>query len=742
MIDRIFVAAAALGLLLGCGTAAAQTIAAPAEAASSAAPAPIKPLSPIPFAAPDAANVRVPSAPDAWGGPRTAADETLSDRVVSYNIEATLDPEAHIVTGHQLMTWRNRSNRPVSTVYLHMYLNAFAGPGSTLMTERRVDFGSGNSRGTAELEDGQWGHITLDEVTQHGQPIEQRWVHPDNGPETDRTVLALDLAQPVPAHGTLTLNMRFTSKLPRVVIRTGWWGKFHLVAQWFPKIAVLELPGERGATEVRWNAHEFHFHSEFYADYASFDVKLTVPEGYVVGAVGKEIGQPVKAGGMVTHHFVQHDVIDFAWMAAPGFKVLDTTWTGPGSPEVAVRVLYPPEYEAVARPVQQATLDSLTYFSETLGPYPYETVTAVVPPYNAGEAGGMEYPTFFTASGGTEYMPGTMSEFMIDFVTIHEFGHGYFMGILGSNEFEEPMLDEGLNEYWDQRMLTARGQKIYPISAALKDFVPVPGIDPFVFERMSGVGMIDFPADSLDANAWDRLSNSSYGSVYSRTAAMIRTIENIVGVEAMGRAMKLYYERWKFRHPSAADFEAALAEGTGHPQLIHAMFASQVYSAGGRVDASVVSIKNFEQTPKSGTFLADGKRVIVTEDDVKDEIKAARKAWEDEHPDAEHGGPYPWHSVVTVRRTGPALPTGIRVNFADDSHVIVEWDDDSRWKRFSFDRPVKVVSAVVDPENKILLDVNMLNNSRVVESDETPNRRYAGDWSAIMATVMALLGSL
>ena len=47
---------------------------------------------------------------------------------------------------------------------------------------------------------------------------------------------------------TLTLDIDFQDKLPRVVERTGWLGKFHLVAQWFPKIAVLELPGERGAT--------------------------------------------------------------------------------------------------------------------------------------------------------------------------------------------------------------------------------------------------------------------------------------------------------------------------------------------------------------------------------------------------------------------------------------------------------------------------------------------------------------
>lgn len=732
-----------LALLLPLAATAQDAAVSPPPASASSAPAAASSAAPapIPFVSADMQNIRTASAADAWGGPRKASDATLSDQVTSYTIEATLDPEKHTVTAQQRMTWRNRSDRPVSTIYLHMYLNAFEGPGSTLMTERRLLSSSGRSRGGEILKDGQWGHIDLQKVTQNGQKVGQRWVHPDNGPDTDHTVLALDLPQAVPAHGTLSLDMAFTSQLPRVVIRTGWWGKFHLVAQWFPKIAVLELPGERGATEVRWNAHEFHFHSEFYADYGNYDVKLTVPKGYTVGAVGHEAGQPVEKDGQVTHHFVQTDVEDFAWVAAPGYKTIETTWTGPGSPEVKVKVIYPPEYEVVAKPVEKATTDSLSYFSKTLGPYPYKSVTAVVPPYNASEAGGMEYPTFFTAENSTYYKPGTISEYLIDFVTIHEFGHGYFMGILGSNEFEEPMLDEGMNEYWDQRMLTERGQKVWPVNRFLRWLGLRPAVDPFVFERLSGVVGINHPADSLGANSWDRMSNSSYGSVYSRTASTMRTIENLVGHEVMGKAMKLYYERWKFRHPSAADLRDALAEGTGNSELIHSIFDSQVYGTR-KVDASVVSVDTTEQVPRPGTFVQDGKRVTVTEDEVKKQIKDAREKWKKAHKDAKHGGPYAWHSVVTVRRTGAAVPRTVRINFADDTSTTVTWDDESRWKRFTFDRPVKAVSAEIDPENKVLLDADILNNSHANKADNSAARRYGSDWSDLLRTVYSFMGTL
>ncbi|MEN9867039.1 MAG: hypothetical protein RL748_2629, partial [Pseudomonadota bacterium] len=216
----------------------------------------------IPLALPNAAAVTVPSEPDAWGGARTGKEATLSDRVVTYQIEAKLDPVKHTVDGQQKLTWRNRSQRTVKSVYLHLYLNAFESSHSTFYTEQRQHgFGF---RSAVDTKPGEWGHIELRQVTQGGVKVPWRFVHPDGGPETDHTVVRLDLPVAVAPGASTVLDMRFHDQLPRVVARTGYFGSFHLVGQWFPKIAVLELPGERGATTERWNAHEMHMHSEFY----------------------------------------------------------------------------------------------------------------------------------------------------------------------------------------------------------------------------------------------------------------------------------------------------------------------------------------------------------------------------------------------------------------------------------------------------------------------------------------------
>ena len=705
-------------------------------AAAPVASAPTCPA--IPLAAADADAVRTPSAANAWGGPRKVDAATLSDRVVSYSIDAELDPVKHTLRGKQQLTWRNRSAQPVCSVYVHLYLNGFDGPGSTFMTEQRAS--STGFRSNVSTKDGEFGYIRLDKVVQNGAPAKWTFVQPDGGPKTDRSVARIDLPQPVAPGATTTLDIDFFDQLPRVVARTGYYGSFHLVAQWFPKIGVLELPGERGATAPRWNAHEFHLHSEFYADYGSYDVRITVPKDYTVGATGQLTGKPAERGGKVTHRYVQHDVHDFAWTADKRYaKPLVKTWNGPLGP-VEVKVLYTPEYESNAEPVLQATIDSLDYFSKTLGPYPYRTATAVVPPYGAKEAGGMEYPTFFTADSTTMVAPGSIGRWMLDFVTVHEFGHGYFYGILGSNEFEEPMLDEGMNEYWDQRMMTGRKQDLALEMPWTRWFNIGFRIPPFQMERL-GASLAD-PADPLGRNSWTRLSSGSYNTVYSRTATTMRQIEVLVGTPAMERAMKLYYERWKFRHPSLADLRDTLAEGTGKPAIVNAAFDAYIYGTG-RTDDRVESLSSNEVLPLPGYYEYKGRQVLVGSKAIDKAIEKHRKAWKDKHPDAKAGqGAFPYRTVVVVRRDAAKPPQVLRIRFADGSHRDFPVASQESWQRVVVTTRAKAVSAELDPDHLLWMDANKLNDSRTLEAQPAASRRWFGDFAALLQSFLALLATV
>lgn len=693
----------------------------------------------IPLMGRMARAVTVPSAPSAWGGPRTGNESTLSDRVVNYDIAATLDPEKHTVDGQEKLTWRNRSDKEVRSVYLHMYLNAFEGNGSTMYQEQ--NFNGFEFRSNVKIKDGEWGHIDLGKVSQGGADVPWTYVHPDDGPATDHTVVRFDLPQPVAPGATTNLDIAFHDQLPRVVARTGYFGTFHLVGQWYPKIGVLELPGERGATEVRWNVHEFHAFSEFYADFGNFDVKMTVPKGYTVGSTGEEQGVPVEAGDKVTYHYAQGDVHDFAWTADNRTaKPLEGTYTGEGSPVVKVKVLYPPEYEATAAPSLKATIDALGYFSRTLGPYPYKTVTVVIPPYNAEEAGGMEYPTFFTGEGCAKVEPNTINQFAVDFVNIHEFGHGYFYGILASNEFEEPMLDEGMNDYWDHHMLRAADYKVHLVTSPLSKFGFDFVAEPFEIERAAA--MNNAPADETGENSWNRLSYNSYGSVYTRTATLMHDLEETIGRPTLERAMKQYYATWKYRHPGIADLQATLAQVSGKPEVVNRIFAQQVYTTQ-KVDDRIKTFTSEEDLPLPGTSVVKGTHVEVTQEQADKAAEDQRKAWEEKNPNAKEGtGPFPFRTTVILRRNGLAVPQTLVVKFADGSSERVVWNDDKRWARYIWVKPAKAVSAELDPDQLNYLDMNKLDDSRTIEADRSASRRWTSEAESLIQLTLSAIATL
>ncbi len=708
-------------------------------AAAALAPAP--PLvSPdgIEIAGADAGVVRAPSAPGAWGGPRTGAEPALSDRVASYRLRAVLDPVKHTIEGTEQLTWRNRSAVPVKSLYVHLYLNAFASPGSTFLTEAH-ELGGFRS-GQFEIKKGEWGGIELRSVTQGGRPVATTFVHPDGGPEADHTVARLDLPEAVAPGATAIIDIAFHDQLPRVVARTGWFGTFHLAGQWFPKVGVLELPGERGATRPRWNAHELHLNSEFYADFGAYALEVVAPRGYTVAASGVQQGSPEDRPEGVLHRFRADDVHDVAFTAWNGFAPpLTARYSGPGSPEVSVQVLYPPEYERGARVALQTTLDALAYFSRTLGPYPYPAVTCVVPPFNAFEAGGMEYETFFTTIAGASFPLDQDS--IVRYTTVHEFGHGYFMGLLASNEFEEPFLDEGMNELWDSRMLAGEPWKLrLPWLPRLLG-LSFPDLDIWDFQRLAGTTR--WPADPIAGSSWHRWSKGSYALVYPRTALVFHDLERRLGGDLFARGMRLYYARWHHRHPSAADLREALVDAGAERALIERYFEEQVYGAS-PVDDRVEVVASEEVVPLPGPATRDGRYVEREAKEVDREIADARAAWKKAHGEPKEGGPgpYPWRSTVKVRRYAAGVPQTLAISFEDGSVERLPFTSGERWQRFVLERPVKVASARLDEGRDVLLDLDKLDDGRTRQPHRRASVRLSLDAGAWIELLLAALEAL
>jgi peptidase M1-like protein len=616
---------------------------------------------------------------------------SLTPPIASYQISCRLDAEKKIVEGTELLTWTNRTTKPASTLQLHLYLNAFRNTLSTFWSEA-----GGEHRGNRLPES--WGSIEVTRMTlADGTDLlpALAYIAPDDGNPHDRTVAEVQLPRAVGPGETISVSIDFRSRLPRVSTRTGWKGDFFFVAQWFPKIAVLEEDG--------WNCHQFHASSEFFADFGDYDVSIDVPARYrgKVGATGVRVEERNLPGERVLYRFRQESVHDFAWTADPGYIVLNDVFREPGVADTQIHLFLQPEHRGQAARYLQATKAAMSGYGRVLGPYPYPTLTVVDPPWGARGAGGMEYPTLIT---GGAYRIAPASVHSPESVTVHEFGHQYFYGMLASNEFEEPWLDEGFNSYMEDRVVGAAYGSNHPVLTVFGWRVPINVAMKLPVDENRRY----FPVatdDVLGSPSWKFRTRTAYGAhIYSKTSLAMATLERLMGTPTMNRALRLYADRWRFKHPTTRDWIAAVNDASGRDWT---WFFERTFFSSGAIDYAVEEAKSERATPPKGLFEADGKL--------------------EERPPPALARVKGWDSVVTVSRRGDVpMPVDVVLRFDGGRTYRSAWDGEGRWKKFRVRSGPKLLEAVVDPNEKILLDLDRTNNGRLV----TPDRRAASRWTA------------
>lgn len=398
---------------------------------------------------------------------------TQSARTVAYDMTVEVDSAARTVAGTQIIRWRNATTAPTDELRFHLYWNAFRDLRSTMMRESEPAFRAQwrpQDHGHIELQ--QVGLVSGDQVT----PLATEHVQPDDGNPDDATVLRAALPRPVGPGEEIVLATRFRALAPKALRRTGWLpGGGMFLMHWYPALGVLQQQGDGTS---RWNCHQFHANTEFFADFGSYRVAVTLPSDCVVGATG---GVPIRSEdvgpGRTLHVFEQHDVHNFALVLARDFaRHVDTFGPLRGSddksgvcrlvaarmgvpvetfdlPATEIVLLLRPEHDTPAhrRRHLEAVKVGLEFFGLRYGPYPYRTITAVDPGRDAQGrvlGGGMEYPMLITC-GSPLFLHAR--ELSPEGVTVHEFGHQYWYGLSANNEFEESWLDEGLDTYSEGR---------------------------------------------------------------------------------------------------------------------------------------------------------------------------------------------------------------------------------------------------------------------------------------------------
>jgi hypothetical protein len=487
----------------------------------------------------DAASLPAVAAPPALASDHDdTQDDTLrphADPVANYTLHATLDPIAHTVLGSGTIRWRNASRLPTREIWLHLYLNAFKNDRSDFLRERV------GGRGSTRPET--WGGIELQKLSLEdpGGPTNLlTGIELHRPGEEDDTDARVALPRDVAPGESITIDVGFEDTLPTIVERTGYKGHFHMVGQWFPKLARMEPDGT-------WAHFPFHHLAEFYADFGTYDVTLEVPETYTIGATGPTVETRVERGMRIERH-VQRDVHDFAWTAWDRWLVEHESIDG-----VDVSVLYPPGFKSIADRDLAAVRFALPYDSARYGRYPYTVLTVVHPEDDASEAGGMEYPTLIT-SDGPWLTPKEI--FVPEIVAIHELGHQWFYGMVATNEAAWPFLDEGINQFAEvDTMAKWRGE------GSASDLFGLRLSDGAIQAVAGNRAAQDEP---VAQSARSFSTGANYARlVYSRTAAVMETLGRVYGDHAVGAALGTYTRRFRFEHPGPEQFLSVFDEMLG-----------------------------------------------------------------------------------------------------------------------------------------------------------------------------------
>jgi hypothetical protein len=632
-----------------------------------------------------------------------------SPRIANYKLEAKLDPVRHQIAGSETLTWTNPGQTAVDTLPFHLYLNAFKNEQSLFMRSSK-----GMLRMAQATASG-WGYIQIDAVHVAGADLTTK-LHPPANAGLDETVVELPLAEPLAPGQTIEVGFKFTAQLPEVFARTGYKGDFHMVGQWFPKIGVrVGGTGSGASGDERWECQPFHANNEFFADFGTYDVELTVPSSDVIAATGV-LTKAVDAGrGWRTLTYHAEDVHDFAWMADPFMDVVSGQAKLAGEGTVEVRVYARPEQRDFARRHLEAAIGAIEKFSAAYVAYPWPIMSVVDPPVDAAEgAGGMEYPTLITTSGDSVFArPGIREP---EAVTVHEVGHNWFQGMLASDEASEAWLDEGVNSWADAQVMN----ELYPPRSS--------GIDWMGWQAEYGAlerALTPDPSGEpspIATPAYAFVDNDAYGAQsYVSTERALDTLAHLVGNQRFAAAMKAYARAFAFKHPTGRDLFTTLSSELG--QDLSWFFAPVFEQIGGHA----LKLRHAECKP------AHPPRGVFGEGSAKHTVA------EVEAPDAGT-----WSCELVVQNTGPVhVPIDIELRFADSSTKRLVWDDKASaardWERFEIDRSSRLVEVWLDPESKIELDTPTTHHYRI-DGDGSAAMR-AGAWVGSLAqTLMQIVG--
>jgi len=492
---------------------------------------------------------------------------------INYTIKVELDDINHELVASETIEYTNNSTDKISYIYFHLWPNAYKNYNSALGNQKL----EAHDTRFYHADDSERGFIDGLNFTSNENVLQ--WELDDK----DEDICLVYLTEPLLPGETVNISTPFNVKLPKGVFsRLGHINESYQITQWFPKPAVYDKSG--------WHQMPYLDQGEFYSEYGTFDVFITLPKNYIVGATGDLVDNekeltwlnelakktalidsfdynnmdfPTSSDTTKTLHYHQENIHDFAWFADKRYHVLKGEVELPHSKRKVTTWAMFTNNEAYLWKKSISYLNDATYYySLWNGDYPYNHVTAVDGALSAG--GGMEYPnvTVIGESG---------DDFGLETVIMHEVGHNWFYGILGSNERDHPWMDEGLNSMNENRYIETkypnRGLMWSDSIAQNKKLIKWFDLQSYkhksTYELMYLLGARKNLDQAIEEKSEEYTPMNYGGIVYSKTAIAFDYLMAYLGENTYDKCMKRYFEEWKFKHPHPNDLRKIFEEETG-----------------------------------------------------------------------------------------------------------------------------------------------------------------------------------
>jgi hypothetical protein len=500
-------------------------------------------------------------------------------QMVKYEIDVTLNDSAHTLSAYMKLEYTNNSPDTLEFIWFHLWPNAYKND-STAFAKQQIKNGSRRFADSDEKDRG-----FIDSLVFIVDGVKATWETHTDWIDVAKIMLPNHLLPGM----SVIIETPFIVKLPLVFSRLGHSGKHYEITQWYPKPAVYDHKG--------WHQMPYLNMGEFYSEFGIFDVKITLPKDYRLMATGdlvngkdelywldslaaegdslhampkKELKKKLKLMKknaekservdssyieMKTLHFHQENVHDFAWFADKNWIVRKgELLLSDSTRNITLWSFYLPKNATLWENSIEYLHDSGYWYSKFYGDYPYNHLTAVDGDLSAG--GGMEYPniTVISTAGSKD---------LLEYVIMHEVGHNWFYGILGSNERDHTWMDEGLNEYsniryW-QKKYKGRNEQII-ISEFVQNKLGIAknlSMSWFTYAGYVNSGKSK-DAQPLNLTAEKYIVNN-YWQHYSKTAVFMRYLHHYLGEEKMDEIFQDFYLQWEFRHPYPEDLETVFA---------------------------------------------------------------------------------------------------------------------------------------------------------------------------------------